>query len=420
VIAARGRAVYTGFPCSAGRRQCAAGAEFCKEPHFVLSPVIALRYTLERGSLRASSGKPKQLQHSDTAVEPRPPAQTTGEVELNHTVLILVLALVLAIPARPAAAVSPGSIPVKAAIVMDDSGAVLYSKFPNARLAPASTVKLVTAMVVIDSLDPEYLVKISRNAGAVRSIQPRIHADEEMTVSDLLHLALMKSINAAAVALAEATAGSEQDFVVLMNRKAKELGANNTRFANASGLPKGGIQYSTAGDLVLIMRAALSYPLLREILGTKGYLIRTAAGREIFLDNSNDLLWYQNNVIGKTGYTGNARHCFVCAINTEKGPLFTAVLGARSRSSLWRTTLRLAEIGMNPEQASLKDKARGNRGIIPMVEKRIVPVHEGEFSELVPGFAAETGPLDWAPVLCSVKSTCDELFDPAGSAGPVN
>jgi D-alanyl-D-alanine carboxypeptidase (penicillin-binding protein 5/6) len=274
-------------------------------------------------------------------------------------------------------------------------------------------------MLAIDSLDPECMVRISWNAGMVRSIQPRIHADEEMMVSDLLHLALMKSINAAAVALAEATAGTEQDFVALMNRRAKELGANNTRFVNASGLPKKEVQYSTAGDLALIMRAALAYPLIREILGTKGYMIRTAAGREIFLDNTNALLWQQDNVIGKTGYTGNARHCFVCAINTERGPVFTAVLGARSRSSLWRSTLMLAEIGINPELASLYDKGRGNRRMAPKVEK-IVPVHEGEFKEFFLGPSAETGLVDWAPILCSIKSTCDEQFDPASSTQSTN
>ena len=246
------------------------------------------------------------------------------------------MVLVLCSCVIPAAASPQQKIPAKAAIVVDSTGEVLYAKYPDARLAPASTVKLVTAMVVIDRLDPSSKVKISRYAGKVRSIQPRLHPDEEMTVSDLLHLALMKSINSAAVALAEATSGSEKDFVALMNRKAKEIGTNNTLFANASGLPKG-IQYTTASDLTVIMKAALSYPLIRDILGTKEYLIKTTEGREIFLENSNDLLWQSSNMIGgKTGYTGNARHCFVCAINTDKGPLFTAVLGARSRSSLWR------------------------------------------------------------------------------------
>ena len=277
---------------------------------------------------------------------------------MKYAHVIAMMVLVLCSRVIPAAAAPQQKIPAKAAIVVDSTGEVLYSKYPDAKLAPASTVKLVTAMVVIDNLDPALKVTISKNAGKVRSIQPRLHADEELTVSDLLHLALMKSINSAAVALAEATAGSEKDFVTLMNRKAKEIGTNNTLYANASGLPKG-TQYTTASDLALILKAALSYPLIREILGTKAYLIRTTEGRDIILENSNDLLWQKDNMIGgKTGYTGNARHCFVCAINTNKGQLFTAVLGARSRRSLWKSTLMLEEIGMQQEALRGEEKTR--------------------------------------------------------------
>jgi D-alanyl-D-alanine carboxypeptidase (penicillin-binding protein 5/6) len=295
---------------------------------------------------------------------------------------IPVIAVMLLVQATPAAAVSQNRIPAKAAVVMDDSGAVLFAKFPNAKLAPASTVKLVTAMVAIDSIDPATTVKISRNASRVRSIRPRLHADEEITVSDLLHLSLMKSINSAAVAIAEATTGSEKDFTVLMNRKAREIGANNTLFANASGLPKGA-QYTTASDLALIMKAALSYPLIREILGKKTHLVRTSAGRDIFLENSNDLLWQEDDVIGgKTGYTGNARHCFVCAISTEYGPLFTAVLGARSRSSLWKSTLMLARIGKDMELASLYERIQELPKLDVKMEKPIVPIYQSEFTGL--------------------------------------
>jgi D-alanyl-D-alanine carboxypeptidase (penicillin-binding protein 5/6) len=275
---------------------------------------------------------------------------------LKRAYIVASMFLVICSHVVSAAASPHQRIPAKAAIVVDSSGDILYAKFPDAKLAPASTVKLVTAMVVIDRLDPAIKVEISRNAAKVRSIRPRLHAGDELTVSDLLHLALMKSINSAAVALAEATAGSEKDFVDLMNRKAQEIGADNTLFANASGLPKG-TQYTTASDLVLILKTALSYPLIREILGTKAYLIGTTAGRDIFLESSNDLLWQTDNMIGgKTGYTGNARHCFVCAINTERGPLFTAVLGARSRSSLWRSTLLLEEIGMQQEALRGQEK----------------------------------------------------------------
>jgi D-alanyl-D-alanine carboxypeptidase (penicillin-binding protein 5/6) len=271
---------------------------------------------------------------------------------LSH--IIVLAACLLSISVDPSAAQSRSQkrIPAKAAVVTNSSGTVLYGKFADARLAPASTVKLVTAMVTIDNLSPETKVTISKNAARIRSIKPRLQADEEVTVSDLLHIALMKSVNSAAVALAEATAGSEKDFVALMNLKAKEIGANNTLFSNASGLPKAG-QYTTANDLTLILKTALSYPLIREILGKKEYIVMTSVGRTIFLENTDDLLWQRDNIIGgKTGYTGTARHCFVCAINTDKGPLYTAVLGARSRSSLWRSTLLLEEIGLNPEEAA--------------------------------------------------------------------
>jgi D-alanyl-D-alanine carboxypeptidase (penicillin-binding protein 5/6) len=277
-------------------------------------------------------------------------------------VIVHVICLSFLFTATHAAAVPGKTVPAKAAVVMDSFGTVLYAKYPKARLAPASTVKLVTAMVAIDILKPEDIVRISGNAGKVRTIPPRLQPNEEFAVIDLLNLALMKSINQAAVALAEAAAGSEEAFVVLMNQKAEEIGTRDTLFANASGLPKGK-QYSTASDLALIMKAALSYPLIKDILAKKMCIISTTAGREIFLENSNHLLWEdQTAIIGKTGYTGNARHCFVGAMDTDNGTVITAVLGARSRRNLWKATEMLAEIGIHPELALLLEAPRTNRG----------------------------------------------------------
>ncbi len=290
-----------------------------------------------------------------------------------------VILFILFIIATNAEAVPHKAIPAKAAVVMDSSGTVLYAKYPKAKLAPASTVKLMTAMVTLDHLRPDAMVTVSRNASRVRTIPPGICPGEEMTVADLLHLALMKSINSSAVALAEATAGSEDAFTALMNQKALELGARDTLFANASGLPRAGTQYSTASDLAVIMRAALAYPLIREILATKSYTIRTAAGREIFVENSNHLLWQdQATIVGKTGYTGSARHCFVGAVDTNNGPVFTAVLGARSRTSLWRATSMLAEVGVHPELAEgLETFSAGRRNGPAAVRKNKAPVTVG-------------------------------------------
>ena len=301
---------------------------------------------------------------------------------MNRSHLFL-FCLSLFVAATHASAVPAKTVPAKAAVVMDAFGTVLYAKYPKARLAPASTVKLVTAMVAIDLLKADAVVRISEKAGKVRTIPPRLQPDEELAVIDLLNLALMKSINQAAVALAEAAAGSEEAFVVLMNQKAQEIGARDTLFANASGLPKGK-QYSTASDLALIMKAALSYPLIREILATKACMVRTAAGREIFLENSNHLLWEdQTVIIGKTGYTGNARHCFVGAMDTENGMVITAVLGARSRHSLWKATEMLAEIGVHPELALLLEAPRPNRGNGKAGVKKGKPVMAGTRQDLI-------------------------------------
>jgi len=257
----------------------------------------------------------------------------------------LVFAVLLLSAAQPAFSFSRKGIAAKAWIVIDENDSVLSEKFPSAKLPPASTVKLVTAMVALDHLDPSAGVTVSSRARAARSGKPRLLTDDVLTVSDLLHLALMRSINSAAVALAEAAGGSEIAFVALMNQKAKEIGANDTHFETASGLPKGR-QYTTARDLTIILKKALTYPLIREILGKKEWLVKTAAGRDLYLSNTDTLLWSRTDMIGgKTGFTCNARHCFVGAMDTEKGLIYTAVLGAPSRSRLWKSALMLAEIG---------------------------------------------------------------------------
>jgi D-alanyl-D-alanine carboxypeptidase len=159
----------------------------------------------------------------------------------------------------------------------------------------------------------------------------------------------MKSINSAAVALAEEAAGSEAAFVALMNQKAEELGACDTHFVTASGLPKGQ-QYTTARDLAMILKKALTYPLIREILAKKEAFITTTAGKELYLENSDNLLWSRSNMVGgKTGFTNSARHCFVGAMDTGKGLIYTVVLGSSSRDRLWESAETLADLGANPD-----------------------------------------------------------------------
>lgn len=241
---------------------------------------------------------------------------------------------------------SSDDIQTRAAVVMDAAtGRVLYAKNPELRLLPASTTKLMTALVVIEKANLKDVVTVSRNAANTAPTRSGLKPGDKVTIETLLYAALMKSANDAAVALAEAVAGSEEDFVELMNRKALAIGANDTHYINANGLPGKG-QYITAYDLSKIMRHAIKYPVLKEILGTKITEISTQTGKTLFIKNTNKLLWSDEDVLGgKTGYTNQARHCFVCAGEKDKDTLIVALLGSPRRELLWRETEELMGFG---------------------------------------------------------------------------
>lgn len=241
---------------------------------------------------------------------------------------------------------SAGELPAAAALVMDASSEkILYAKNPNLKLRPASTTKLITAMVVLDRLDPDTLVRISDHAAKTPSVSPRLRTGEQFSVRSLLALALMRSVNSAAVALAEAAAGSEYAFTELMNRKAVELGADNSRFINASGLP-GPNQYVTAYDLARIMKAALQYPMIADLIYTRTLTVVSTSGRKLAVKNTNELLWDDSGMLGgKTGFTREARHCFVAASNRDGNTIISVVLGEPHRPDLWQDTSRLIARG---------------------------------------------------------------------------
>jgi len=237
-------------------------------------------------------------------------------------------------------------VSARAAVVIEGtSGNILYAKNPNVKLFPASTTKLVTAMVVLDRMDPESVVTISEEAARTPSVSPHLRTGEKLKIKDLLNIALIRSVNSAAVALAESVSGSEEAFAKLMNEKALSIGAENTRYVNASGLPGDG-QYITAYDLSLIMKESLRYPMIREIINTRAQQVYTEGGRKISVKNTNHLLWSDEDVVGgKTGYTRAAKHCFVCAGQKGDNVLIAAVLGESVRSELWHDASTLLARG---------------------------------------------------------------------------
>lgn len=262
------------------------------------------------------------------------------KILLNFAFLILNFAFF-------AIAASADEISSKAAVVIEAStGRILFAKNPNLKLPPASTAKLVTAMVVLDKVNLNEKITISKKASNVQATRANFKAGEIVSVETLLYAALLRSANDAAYALAENIAGSEKKFVELMNKKTAAIGASNTRLINTTGLPADG-QYITAYDLARIMKYSLNYPELKEIINTRETAISTQRGRTITIENTNKLLWSDDGAVGgKTGYTKAAGHCFVHAAEKDSATVIVALLGAPNRKVLWSEAEKLIEKGL--------------------------------------------------------------------------
>lgn len=222
---------------------------------------------------------------------------------------------------------------------------VIYSKNPHVKLAPASTTKIMTALVVLKKSALDKKVIVSRNATFAPPSKVDIKKGEEYSTEDMLKALLLNSGNDASVALAESVAGTEKNFAVMMNDMAKKIGCRNTNFKTSNGLPAKG-QYSTAYDLALIMREAVKDKRLLNILRIKeAEIVELNGGRRIKLRNHNKSLWKNTPylMLGKTGYTIRAKQCFSGYVNYDKNHnLIVVVLKGKK---LWPDLKELAEKG---------------------------------------------------------------------------
>lgn len=240
----------------------------------------------------------------------------------------LVLHFLICVP--PAEAFQSLTAP-SAILVEPGTDRILYSRAPHRKQSPASTAKVMTALVVLDALPLNQWVAISSRVQAIEPSKLYLKAGERLTVRDLIKAVLMKSANDAAAALAIEVAGSEWSFAQMMTEKAKQLGASDTQFVNASGLPADG-QYSTAYDLAIIMREAMKNDFMVSTMKQKNATIRTSSGRNYYIKSHNKMLWRERKVIGKTGWTRRSKHCFVGLIEAGSREAIVSVLGSRK---LW-------------------------------------------------------------------------------------
>jgi D-alanyl-D-alanine carboxypeptidase (penicillin-binding protein 5/6) len=200
-----------------------------------------------------------------------------------------------------------------AAVLMDaDSGRVLYSKNSHEQLPPASLTKIMTALLVVENGNLDKEVYASEHASKIPESSINLRPGEMLTRRQLLYACMLHSANDAATALAESVAGSEVDFVKLMNKRADQLGMRDTHFCNAHGLETKG-HYTSAYDLTLLTRQAMTNFAFRQVVKTKEISIpREHPFQNRVLFNENRLLnRYQGTIGVKTGYTRQAGNCVV-------------------------------------------------------------------------------------------------------------
>jgi D-alanyl-D-alanine carboxypeptidase (penicillin-binding protein 5/6) len=231
-------------------------------------------------------------------------------------------------------------------IVVDaNSGKTLYEKNPDQFRAPASTQKLLTALIVAESGFLDRQVTVQPTDTNAEPVKLNIKAGDTYQRIDLLRALLVKSPNDVARCLARDNAGSVEAFAEVMNRRAQQLGAVHSHFVNPNGLPVPG-QYSTARDLALIARAAYANPTIRSIVCLPQLVFRFANGRTRELENTNKLLRrlpYCNGM--KTGYTDSAGKCLIASGTRPGRDVIVVVLGDTS-SRVWRDASALLSWGL--------------------------------------------------------------------------
>jgi len=231
----------------------------------------------------------------------------------------------------------------RAAVVMDvNSNRILYSKNMDEKMAMASTTKIMTTLVAIESGRLDEKVTISKRASYMEGSSIYLREGEVHTVNDLLYAIMLRSGNDAATAVAEHIGGSAEGFAEMMNKKAREIGANNTRFANPHGLDAEG-HYTTARDLALITSYALKNPLFSTIVSSKKKVMEGPPSEnwDRIMINKNKMLWQFDGGDGvKTGFTKKAGRCLVSSATREGMRLVCVVLNC---GPMWDESSALLE-----------------------------------------------------------------------------
>jgi D-alanyl-D-alanine carboxypeptidase (penicillin-binding protein 5/6) len=239
----------------------------------------------------------------------------------------------------------PIVVAASAAVIDSFTGEFLYLKNENAIQYPASSTKILTALLVIEAGDLDKLVTVDVSDTTVEPTKLALKPGEQYTRRQLLYGMLLKSANDVAMALARDNAGSVEAFAEKMNHRAAELGATSSHFVNPNGLHDPG-HYTTAHDLALIARAAMEQPFFRQVVGTVYYSWRSPAGVVEQLRNHNRLLRHFAGCNGlKTGYTRAAQQVLVSSALRDGHEVISVVLHT-DKPGIWEDSKALLTYGL--------------------------------------------------------------------------
>lgn len=238
------------------------------------------------------------------------------------------------------------------------TGTILYSKNSDEKMYPASTTKILTAIIALEKCNLNDIVTVSNSAiSAIPAgySSAYLSEGEEISVNDLITVFLVHSANDAGYILAEHISGSIDKFAKLMNEKALEIGCKNTHFTNPSGIHDEN-HYTTTNDLALIARYCMQNSKFRDIVSMKTCTINSTNKFGVRkYTNTNDLInpsskYYLEECIGiKTGYTAQAKNCLISACSKNNIGLICVVLGANQlkngESSRYEDSINLFKYG---------------------------------------------------------------------------
>ncbi len=253
------------------------------------------------------------------------------------------------------------NVSASAAVLMEaESGRVIFSKDPHKMLPMASTTKIMTCLLACELLDPERPVTVTKETVDIEGSSVYLTEGEVLTVKELLYCAMLRSGNDAARTLAKECGGSVENFVAMMNLRAKAMGLTRTHFANPEGLPAPG-HYTTAYDLARLTAAALKNSVFAEVCATQSV---TVCGGKRTLVNRNRLMPVYSGMIGvKTGYTPEAGHCLVTAAERGGVRLVAVTLCDNDR---WSDHRRLLDTGFSELEERLLFEPGALCAVIPV------------------------------------------------------